>query len=310
MKNTIERALEKQKEQEIEEIKVTEQKYAERPSSTLSPRDSQQSSNEHYAQQKDSTKAATASAAGEIITDKERVDLYIDINHLDTMGLVTTSEKFTTIKEEYRYIKRPLLNAVFENNDLAHSNLIMITSCFSGEGKTFTALNLALSIATEQDRQVLLIDADVINPNICKRLNVEPGIGLLDYLKGEATIAEIIHSTNIPNLKIISAGTRDHHANELIASEKMQTLMIELSTRYHDRVCVFDTSPILGASETSVLSQMIGQGVVVVEEERTTHSQLERAISLLDPKMSTGLVLNKSKKSRKEYYGYYYASNK
>lgn len=295
MKNTIERALEKQKALEADKAKdsiitepvmPTQEPVATPVTPTTAPRQ---------------PSTATPSASS--------IDLTLDLNHLESLGMVTPNEKFTTIKEEYRYIKRPLLNNVI-NDELRHPNLIMVTSCFPGEGKTFTAINLAMSIATEQDRQVLLIDADVINPNVCKRLGIDAGTGLMDYLKGEANVQDIIRSTNIPNLRMISAGTRSHHANELLASERMSALMNELSTRYHDRICVFDTSPILGASETGVLSQMMGQGVVVVEEERTTEGQLQRALTLLNPGMSAGLVLNKSKKSRKEYYGYYYASNR
>lgn len=309
MKNTIERALEKQKALE-----------AEKKQSSNAPADNTDANTSvtapHSSQEKQgpvanhSTQVLNAEPKTAPLKVTPEPDLSIDLAHIEAMGMVTPSEKFTTIKEEYRYIKRPLLNIVAGTDKAKHSNLIMVTSCFPGEGKTFTAINLAMSIANEQDRQVLLIDADVIKPNVCQRLNLDSGIGLLDYLKGEATVQEIIRTTNIPNLRIISAGTKSHHANELLASEKMNALMNELSTRYHDRICVFDTSPILGASETGVLSQMMGQGVIVVEEERTTHGQLERAISLLDPKMSAGLVLNKSKKSRKEYYGYYYASNK
>ncbi|OMH25948.1 hypothetical protein BGP75_24395 [Motiliproteus sp. MSK22-1] len=236
----------------------------------------------------------------------------VDLSRLADLGIITPSEHFTQIKEEYRYIKRPLLNNAFgENAPLReNNNLIMVSSSFPGEGKTFTAINLAISFALEQDRKVLLVDADVINPNVCERLGIEERTGLLDYLKGTANVREIINDTNINNLKLVTAGSRSHHSTELLASEKMISFMKELATRYNDRIVVFDTAPILGASETSVLSQLIGQTVVVVEEEKTTHGQLERALSLLDKNTTVGLVLNKSKKSRKEYYGYYYANSK
>ena len=186
----------------------------------------------------------------------------------------------------------------------------MVSSSFSGEGKTYTTVNLAISMALEEDRQVLLIDADVIKPHICERLGIEEGkVGLMDYLTGHAEVQDIICNTNIPNLKLITAGRRHHHSNELIASEKMKRFMDELSARYPDRIVIFDTSPLLGASETNVLAQMTGQAVIVVEEERTTHAQLQSALSLLDPNMAIGLVLNKSKSRRREYYGYYYASS-
>lgn len=236
----------------------------------------------------------------------------IDIDRLESLGMVSPNESFTHIKEEYRYIKRPLLNNAFGAGaaTLTRPNLVLVSSSFSGEGKTYTTVNLAISMALEEDRKVLLVDADVIKPHICERLGIPDGeLGLMDYLTGSAEVEDIMFNTNIPNLKLITAGSRHHHSNEYIASEKMKRFMDELSARYPDRIVIFDTSPLLGASETNVLAQMTGQAVVVVEEERTTHAQLQQALSLLDPNMAIGLVLNKSKSRRREYYGYYYASS-
>ncbi|MEH6472612.1 MAG: XrtA-associated tyrosine autokinase [Halopseudomonas sp.] len=237
-------------------------------------------------------------------------NVHIDIHRLESMGMVSPTESFTKIKEEYRYIKRPLLNNAFGpgSKTLDQPNLVMVSSSFPGEGKTFTTINLAISMAMEEDRQVLLIDADVIKPSICNRLGIVDQPGLMDYLTGKVEVNDIIISTNIPNLKLITAGRHHHHSNEMIASEKMKRFMEELSARYPDRIVIFDTSPLLGASETNVLAQMTGQAVVVVEEKRTTHSQLKQALSLLNPDMAVGLVLNKSN-SRKDNYGYYYASS-
>ncbi|WP_210395010.1 XrtA-associated tyrosine autokinase [Motiliproteus sediminis] len=235
----------------------------------------------------------------------------IDVERLDELGFVTPTERFSKIKEEYRYIKRPLLNNAFgaTASTLRNPNLIMVSSSFSGEGKTFTAVNLAISMALEQDRNVLLIDADVVHPHVCERLGIEERPGLLDFLRGNLEVTDIIYDTSIPKLKLVTAGTRHHHASEMLASEKMKRLMTELSTRYSDRVVIFDTSPLLGASETNVLSQNAGQAVVVVEQGRTTHQQLEQALRLLNPEIATNLILNKSNAGRSEYYGYYYANN-
>ncbi|MEH6648464.1 MAG: XrtA-associated tyrosine autokinase [Motiliproteus sp.] len=231
----------------------------------------------------------------------------INIERLEALGMVSPTESFTQIKEEYRYIKRPLLNNAFGpgSSTLNNPNLVMVSSSFSGEGKTFTTINLAISMALEENRKVLLVDADVIKPHICERLGIAEQAGLMDYLTGKADVSDIILSTNIPNLRLITAGRRHHHSNEMIASDKMKTFMKELSLRYPDRIVIFDTSPLLGASETNVLAQMTGQAVVVVEEQRTTHPQLQHALTLLDSNMAVGLVLNKSKSRRREYYGYY-----
>ncbi|MCW8883728.1 MAG: XrtA-associated tyrosine autokinase [Motiliproteus sp.] len=303
MKNTIERALEKK--QRIEAEKQGSSILAE-PLRHADP----VKKPERPAVEDLSNLEVTQRSEPATPQNKEAIE--VNIERLVGFGMITPDEDFTQIKEEYRYIKRPILNNAFGDNNgkLINSNLVMVSSSFPGEGKTFTAINLAISFALEQDRKVLLVDADVINPHICKRLDISEQKGLLDYLRGSCEVSDIINDTNISNLKLLTAGTRSHHTTELLASDKMLTLMSELSTRYNDRIVVFDTAPILGASETGVLSQMIGQAVVVVEEERTTHGQLERALSQLDPKTAVGLVLNKSKKSRREYYGYYYANSK
>ncbi|WP_207061025.1 XrtA-associated tyrosine autokinase [Motiliproteus sp. SC1-56] len=233
----------------------------------------------------------------------------IDLKRLERMGMVNPSENFSQIKEEYRYIKRPLLNNAFGPQRADNANLIMVTSSFPGEGKTFNAINLAISMALEHDRQVLLVDADVIKPQLGERLGLDASLpGLMDYLKGEVSVEDIFLNTNIPNLRVVTAGGRYHHSNEMVASAKMATFMEELSTRYSDRVVVFDSSPLQGASETKIIAQMTGQAVLVVEELRTTQKQVEQSLNLLGPNTKVGLILNKAKIGRKDYYGYYHAS--
>ncbi|MFT5720798.1 MAG: protein-tyrosine kinase [Motiliproteus sp.] len=234
----------------------------------------------------------------------------IDIKRLESLGMVSPTENFTKIKEEYRYIKRPLLNNAFGPgaSTLDQPSLVMVSSSLPGEGKTFTAINLAISMAMEEDRQVLLIDADLIKPSVCNRLGIAERSGLMDYLTGKVEVSDIILNTNIPNLKLIAAGRRHHHSNEMIASEKMKRFMEELSVRYPDRIVIFDTSPLLGASETNVLAQLTGQAVIVVEEKKTSQAQLQQSLSLLNPNMAIGLVLNKSN-GRRDNYGYYYANS-
>ncbi len=285
---------------------VTQSDASQRLTTAPPPPASLKSTNHYQPPSEDLTQAAEKSSHGD-----NPLSVNIDIQRLEALGMVTPTENFTQIKEEYRYIKRPLLNNAFGPgaSTLNQPNLVMVSSSFSGEGKTFTTVNLAISMTLEEDRKVLLVDADVIKPHVCERLGIPEQAGLMDYLTGKAEVSDIILNTNIPNLKLITAGRRHHHSNEMIASDKMKLFMKELSVRYPDRIVIFDTSPLLGASETNVLAQMTGQAVVVVEEERTTHPQLQQALSLLDPNMAVGLVLNKSNSRRREYYGYYYASS-
>ncbi len=326
MSNTIERALEKQRRlAEEDQSTATGQLHGAKASEANSPlhtppildsKTYSKTNSKTYSKTgarnpvltaANSTQSEPQAATG--APDHDSIDIIIDSDQLERDGMVAPTEKFAKIKEQYRYIKRPLLNNAFGENAslLKHPNLVMVSSSYPSEGKTFTAINLAISMVLEQDRTVLLVDADVINPTLSTRFTSQDKQGLLDYLKGNANVQDIILNTNIPNFKIITAGKRSHHSNEMIASDKMKQLMGELSTRYPDRIVIFDTAPLLGASETHVLSQMVGQAVIVVEEERTTHSQLERALSMLNPDLAVGLVLNKSKSRRRDYYGYYYS---
>ncbi len=296
--NTIERALEKQR-QLADNRRCLEQQQA------------QQQTEPEAGSSETSQPGMPLDSKFAADEPSERLEnqVSIDIQRLESMGMVSPTQSFTKIKEEYRYIKRPLLNNAFGPgaSTLEQPNLVMVSSSFPGEGKTFTAINLAISMAMEEDRQVLLVDADVIKSTICQRLDIAEHPGLMDYLTGKVKVSDIILGTNIPNLKLITAGRRHHHSNEMIASEKMKRFMEELSERYPDRIVIFDTSPLLGASETNVLAQMTGQAVIVVEEKKTSHAQLQQALRLLNPDMAIGLVLNKSSGQR-DNYGYYYAN--
>jgi receptor protein-tyrosine kinase len=182
----------------------------------------------------------------------------------------------------------------------------MGSSSNPNEGKTFISINLALSIALEQDKTVLLVDADVLRPSIHRELEFESKQGLLEYLLDEVhSLSDVIYNTNIPNLKLIPAGKPHHLTNELLASTKMAVLAEELAQRYPDRIVIFDCPPILGVTETPVLSSFIGQAVVVVEESKTKLDDVKKAVSQLNEDIAVGFVMNKTIRSKKDAYGYY-----
>jgi len=237
--------------------------------------------------------------AGQIILNGER---------LTERGFIYSSDSAHHIQEEFRHIKRKLLNNAFgpAAKTLKHSNLIMVSSSLPNEGKTFISINLALSIALEQDNTVLLIDADVLRPSLHRELDFESKKGLLEYLLAEVdSLAEVIYNTNIPNLKIIPAGKPHHLTNELLASARMAQLANELAERYPDRLVIFDCPPILGVTETPVLSSLVGQAIVVVEESKTKVDDVKRAVSQLNQEIAIGCVMNKTIRSKKDVYGYY-----
>jgi protein-tyrosine kinase len=246
--------------------------------------------------------------------DSSNHAVHLDLALLEKKNFVALSSERRLINEEYRVIKRKLINNAFGplSKTLNHPNLILVSSSRPGEGKTFSAINLALSIALEQDKTVLLVDADVLRPSVSKTLNISHSLGLTDYLQSSnVTVPDILLSTNVERLKIITAGSPHHLSTELLASERMLQLVNEFATRYSDRIVIFDAPPLLGVNETAVMAAMCGQAVVVVEENRTRLAEIEQSVSLLPKDMAIGFLINKAHRNQgKGYgYGYYYGAS-
>lgn len=253
--------------------------------------------------------AQPAAVATEASVKQSRQMLNIDLASLSERNFVSMSTERRLIYEEFRVIKRKLINNAFGSlsSTLKHPNLILVTSSRPGEGKTFTSVNLALSIALEQDKTVLLVDADVLRPNVSRTLEISTQLGLTDYLSSnDVDVADIIYSTNVERLKIITAGKPHHLSTELLASDKMLELVQEFASRYPDRIVIFDAPPLLGVNETSVMAGMCGQAVVVLEENKTKLHELDKALSLLPKELAVGFVINKAYYSRDKGYGYGY----
>ena len=244
----------------------------------------------------------------------KRVEL--DLSGLVDAGLVDPrSTMVNRTTEEFRQIKRPLLmNVRGEGASMVpNANMIMVTSALAGEGKTFTSINLAMSIATEMDRTVLLVDADVAKPDVTARLGVQAEKGLIDVLLDDSlTLPEVLLRTDIPKLTLLPSGSRHVHSTELLASERMRQLTLELSSRYSDRIVIFDSPPLLLTSESRVLAGLMGQVVLVVEESMTPQHVVKEAAESLQDNEIVGIVMNKgARRSTGEgyggygYYGYY-----
>ena len=237
--------------------------------------------------------------------------VHLDLSRLSVEGMLNLhAEQGDPLAEQFRRIKRPLLqNAQGKGAaQVEHPNLIMITSSLAGEGKTFTAINLALSIAMEMDKTVLLVDADVPNPQVTRRLGVKVERGLTDVLTdADVELKDVLVRTDIPNLTLLPAGRRHPRANELLASAGMHNLIEELATRYADRVVIFDSPPLILTSEARGLAGLMGQSVLVVEESRTPQPVLKDALGMLESSGIVGLVLNKThRRLGAGYYGGYY----
>ncbi len=239
--------------------------------------------------------------------EKTRNSVSIDWPALQEKGMLTPDMARSQMAEEYRLIKRPLLMNAFPDGDngIEHGNLILVTSSVPGEGKTFTAVNLALSIAMERDKWVLLVDSDVAKPSISKLLGIKPQAGLIDVLIGSGLkLSDTLIKTDIPNFSILPAGALHQYSTELLASDAMKLLAKELSERYADRVVIFDSPPLLAATQAPVLANLVGQVVLVVEAETTPQYIVKEAVAKLESCKVVGCVLNKTKKGFGfTYYG-------
>lgn len=237
-------------------------------------------------------------------------EVTIDFTALHKSGMLTPEETQGKLADEYRAIKRHLLKNAFGEGvvDIGHGNLIMLTSALPGEGKSFTAINLAMSMAMEMDRRVLLVEADVAKPSICKYLGVsEPQQGLVEYLSTPSIeLSDVLLKTNVPKLTLLPAGRQHPTSAELLASQNMRDLMDQLSGRYADRVVIFDSPPLLLSTEAVTLSGYMGQVVLVIEAGKTQQSVVKEALALLDPNQTVGAILNKNIASAASGYGYGY----
>ncbi len=234
----------------------------------------------------------------------------IDLAHLHALGMLTPDAGRSSIAEEFRAIKRPLIDNAFNraHAPINHGNLVMVTSCLPKEGKTFCAINLAISIAMERDHTVLLVDADVARPSILSCLGLKSEVGLMDVLLDDKLdLPDVLLKTNIDSLSLLPAGTSHKHATELLASQTMSSLLNDIANRYPDRIVIFDSPPLLLTTEARVLAAQMGQIVMVVEAETTTQHAVKNALRQLEACANINLVYNKAREfPGGDHYGYYY----
>lgn len=240
---------------------------------------------------------------------RERRTVHIDLDRLGALGFVSPSKPNSPIAEQYRIIKRPVLrNAQGKGAaPIENGNLIMVTSSVPGEGKSFSAINLAISMAMELDHTVLLVDADVSKPSVLAALGLPASSGMMDVLQGhESSIGDVMLHTNIAKLTILPAGRPQQRATEMLASDAMNALLEELATRYKDRIVVFDSPPVLVTTEARALATHMGQVIVVVESERSTHAMVKQSLATLEACPVKLMLLNKVRQqSSSGHYGVY-----
>jgi receptor protein-tyrosine kinase len=240
---------------------------------------------------------------------KPATTVAIDLGALEAAGHLVPGKERSQLGEEFRQVKRPLLTSAREAGAAARRNsLIMVTSALAGEGKTFCAINLAMSMAAEIDTSVLLVDADVVRPELLRRMGVPPMRGLLDLLADPGLeLAQVVAATNVPKLSLLSSGTPNPMSTELLASEAMERLLAALADDDRGRIVIFDAPPLLLTSEAQVLATRVGQVVMVVEASGTPRDTLAHAFAQLESCPVVVPLLNKAHRSALPLgYGYGY----
>ncbi len=231
----------------------------------------------------------------------------VDRSALRLAGLIPPEQEASEISDQFRAIKRPLIRGMSEPvpEGRRPPNLLMIASALPGDGKTFTSINLALSMALERNFSVLLVDADVAKPHVTRMFGAQDEPGLLDVLVDPSrSIESVILGTDVPSLSLLPAGRQTSTATELLASDRMREIANRLAAIYSRGAVVLDSSPILLTNEPRVLAPFVGHVIIVVKAGITPQQAVQDSIELIGVNTSVSLVLNEAPLSGP--MGYYY----
>jgi protein-tyrosine kinase len=250
--------------------------------------------------------AASDSQPGAETLPRRRIA--IDLDALRAQGGMPEVDQAQRFADYYREIKRPLIEKALASDAGPHARLILVTSALPADGKTFTALNLALSIARERDVSVLLVDADLPKAHLSRAFGIEDEPGLLDALNSTALDVEsLVLGTDIAGLEVLAAGkAKEGVAAELVGSARMAQVAAQLAGHRGRRLVLMDSSPLLVSSEARALKDIPGQILMIARAGKTPRHALLDAIALLDKTKPCTLVLNEAYETGAEgYYGYY-----
>ncbi len=231
----------------------------------------------------------------------------VDAIALERAGMVDWSRTRSRISEEFRLVQRQILRAAFgPGAEPGFSNLLMVTSARPGEGKSFTSINLAGSVARQGDHHVLLVDADSKRDSICYPLGLAESRGLLDLVANpKLDPAPLIVKTPIERLSLLPVGRERERSAELFSTKEMTRLIQSLGRRYADRLLILDAPPCLSTSDPAVLAPVVGQILFVVEADRTQRDEIEASLDLIQACPTITLVLNKQRISSRYTFGAY-----
>ncbi len=196
-----------------------------------------------------------------------------------------------------------LRTQVLQRLEQLQANTIAVISPTAGDGKTHTALNLAIAIAADLSRTALLVDCDLRNPSLHRRLGIEPTVGIEDCLQSGRLVHEaIVRLEGYQRLSLLPARSAVEHSSELLASDRTARLVHELRNRYNNRIIIFDLPPVLQADDALAFSRLVQCGLMVIGEGRTRCDDLTRSMELLRGLPLIGTVLNGSRESPRAGY--------
>jgi protein-tyrosine kinase len=207
--------------------------------------------------------------------------------------------------DNYKILRTKILQIAEQNG----WNTVMVTSPQPGEGKTTTAINLALAFAREYRHTVLLVDCDLRRQMVHRLMGFTSDLGLADFLIDGVPFEKIVVWPGIEKLTVISGGKQVAHSAELLGSGLMKSLVEELKGRYHDRYIIFDLPPVLGGADSVVFAPLVDAFIMVVEEGRTSMKDITGSLAQLPRDKFLGFVLNRQKNLKKTSYYYRYGKN-
>jgi protein-tyrosine kinase len=231
----------------------------------------------------------------------------IDMSALRANGYLPDKDRDRHFADYYQRIKRPLIDkALAGDSGVGEPRVIMVASAVPGDGKTFTSINLALSMALERDISALLVDSDVSKQHITDIFGLRGRPGLLDAILDEGLDAEsLVIPTNVRGLSILPAGRRSEGTAELLSSQRMRKIVATLCGRSSRRILLLDSPPLLVTNEGRALVKIAGQVVLVVRAGETPRQAVKAAIELFDERQAGGLILNDARVGASVgYYGY------
>ena len=204
--------------------------------------------------------------------------------------------------EQFKILRSNLLYPVTGNPPRS----VMVTSPMPEEGKSFVAANLAISVALNINRHVLLMDCDLRRPSIHSRFGFGDVPGLSDYLTTGVPLSDLLIRTSVDKLTILPGGSPPDNPSELLSSERMSELLAEATERYHNRLIILDSPPPTLTAETSVLARWVEGIIIVVNHGKTPREGVSDVIDKMGREKIIGAVMNNFEVYSSRYYGKYY----